>query len=114
MNNKNSNLKKHPNFAKKFMVFMAIVFFTDVILFVICFYSHSKDLEKISDISLILVFLITFLGFTFSFFCLYNVKCPSCGKKTKTIKNTDADMWQAYCAKCKITWSLGIGIDTGP
>jgi arginine exporter protein ArgO len=114
MNYKNSNLKKHPNFAKKFMVFMAIVFFTDVILFAICFYTHSNGLEKTSDISIILVFMITFFGLIFGFFRLHNVKCPSCGQKTKTIKNKEADMWQAYCTNCKITWSLGIGIDTGP
>jgi quinol-cytochrome oxidoreductase complex cytochrome b subunit len=111
---KMSNIKNHPNFGKKFTFFAFVIFIFDAIIFGLCFYLHSEGLEKTSDILLILIFVITFIFFTFGFIFLYNVKCPSCGQKTKTIKNRKIDMWQAYCSKCDVTWNLGLGIDTGP
>ena len=114
MDHKNSRIKDHPNFESKATVFMAVFFIVDAMLFAACFYLDARDLESASDLMLILIFIITFLGFCFGFFYLYHVPCPACGAKTRTIKNKKADMWQAYCARCDITWSLGIGIDTGP
>jgi hypothetical protein len=111
---KMSHTKNHPSFGKIFTFSAFTIFILDAILFGTCFYFHNEGLEKTSDILLISVFVLTFLAFTFGFICLYNVKCPSCGQKTKTIKNTEIDMWQAYCSKCSVTWNLGIGIDTGP
>jgi hypothetical protein len=109
-----SNIKEHPNFGRIFTLSAFAVIFLDAILFGLSFYFDSKGLEKTSDILLILVFVITFLAFTSGFICLYNVICPSCGQETKTVKNQEIDMWQAYCSKCDVTWNLGIGIDTGP
>ena len=93
---------------------MFSIIIIDAIFFALCFYTNSIGLEKISDLSLILVFIITFLGFIYSFHRLYNVRCPSCSKKTKTIKNKEIDQWQAHCSACNIRWDLGIGTDTGP
>lgn len=109
-----SNLQDHPNFGRIFTLSAFAIFALDATLFGLCFYFHNKGLEKVSDILLISVFVVTFLAFTIGFIYLYNVKCPNCGLKTKTIKNTKIDMWQAYCPKCSVTWNLGLGVDTGP
>ena len=109
-----SNIQNHPNFGKTFVYTAFIILALDAILFGLCFYFDNHGLEKTSDIMLISIFVLTFIGFTLGFICLYNVKCPSCGQKMKTIKNTKIDMWQAHCSKCDVIWNLGIGIDTGP
>jgi ribosomal protein S27AE len=53
-------------------------------------------------------------GLIGGFVMLYNVRCPECGGKTKTIPNRALDLWQARCPRCGTTWNLGLGIDTGP
>jgi hypothetical protein len=108
------NNKNHPNFGKLFSLFMISIFILDAFLFGFSFYFNGKGMDTTSDILMIFIFLVTFSAFSIAFFFLYNIKCPSCGKKTKTIKNKKMDMWQAYCAKCDVTWNLGLGTDTGP
>ena len=80
-----SNIKNHPNFGKIFVYFAFAILALDTILFCFCFHNHG--LEKTSDILLIYVFVITFIGFTFGFICIYDVKCPSCGQKNENNKN---------------------------
>lgn len=109
-----SNTAKHPNFGKIFTMGMFTLFLVDALLFGLCFYFHGKGQEQTADLLLISVFVVTFLGFTAGFTWLYNIKCPGCGHETKTIKNKQIDMWQAYCPRCDVTWDLGAGADTGP
>jgi len=41
---------------------------------------------------------------------LYNVECPTCGRKMKTAKDSRLGCYIARCPTCATRWSLGVGI----
>ena len=104
-----SEIRKHRTFAKRIMIWILIFAFLALLSFGVWLYFDSEELFFNEDI-----FFYFFAGFVFIALVgahnqIHNVKCCVCGGKTKTIKNTKEDMWQAYCESCNITWSLGIG-----
>ena len=119
-----SNLQDHPNFGRIFTLYFFTLFALVITLMELCSsYFDNKGSEKVFYILFISVSekvfyilfisvpVVTFLFVTIGLICLYNVKCPNCGQKTKTIQNTKIYMCQAYCPKCSITWNLGVHID---
>ncbi len=78
------------------------------------FYSGSRGYDEVSNWLLIAFFVLVPVGLITGFVILNNVRCPACGGSTSTIRNREADMWQARCSTCHVTWNLGVGIDTDP
>ena len=107
-------IKKHPGIAGKVTGFIITFGVLGAVAMGLFFFLGNKGYEKISDWMLIAFFVFVPIGLVGGFIMLYNVRCPDCGGKTKTIQNKEIDMWQAHCSKCDVTWNLGIGIDTGP
>ena len=109
----NDMTKKHPSMSKKITGFIFSFAFLGVVAIGLSFYLDGKY-NQISDWMLIVFMILVSSGLIGGFVMLYNVRCPDCGGKTKTIQNKKLDMWQAHCPKCEITWNLGLGTDTSP
>lgn len=107
-------VKDHPGIGGKVTGFIITFGVLGAIAIGLFFYLGSKGLEEVSNYMLIAFFVLVPAGLVGGFIMLYNVTCPDCGGHTKTIKNKEADMWQAYCAKCDTTWNLGLGTNVDP
>jgi len=107
-----SDVRNYPDFAKRFMMFVFSFAGLAIISFALCFYFNGKGHETLSDIFIGLAALFTCIGLGGGSLKVFTVKCYVCRGKTKTIKNTEKDVWQAFCPKCNITWNLGLGINT--
>ena len=109
-----NKIKNHPGISRKVTGFIITFGVLGAVAMGLFFFLGEKGYQEISDWMLIAFFVLVTTGLVGGFIMLYNVSCPDCGGKTKTIQNKKIDMWQAYCPKCKITWNLGIGTNVGP
>lgn len=107
-----SESKDYPDFGKKIIIFILFFAFLGIVSFVLCFYFNGKGSDKLSDLFIVLSAFFVFIGLGGGSLKISKVKCHICDGKTKTIKNTEEDLWQAYCPNCDILWDLGLGINT--
>ena len=104
--------RDYPNFGKKCMIFVFSCAFLAAISMGLCFYFNGKGSETLPDVFIGIFAFFILVGLGGTMIKIYTVRCYACGGPTKTIKNTEEDIWQAHCSKCDITWNLGLGTNT--
>ena len=106
------NLQPHPAFAKWFQHFFLRAWLVTAALFAGGLILLKSGFEVIGW-TLAISFGLSIIG-TLGYlnYRLYNVKCPTCGRKTRTMKDSSRRYWIARCKGCDITWDLGVGTRT--
>jgi hypothetical protein len=107
-------IEPYPKIGRRVTRFIITFGILGAIAMGLFFYLGSEGHEELANAMLIAFFLLVPFGLLGGFFMLYTVRCPRCGGATKTLQNKKMDMWQAHCERCKVTWDLGIGCDSGP
>ena len=107
-----SEQRDYPGFGMKILTFILFFGGLGIVSVVLCFYFNNKGSNNLTYIFVILFAFFVSVGLGGGLLKIYKVSCHACGGKTRTIKNTEADVWQAYCSNCDILWNLGIGTNT--
>ena len=104
------NLQPHPSFRRQSVRFFLRAFLACVVLFAGGLYLLLNSYETLGW-TLTVGFGIAVVGtLGYSFYSLYNVKCPKCGGKTRTAKNISQNTYVVRCTSCDTTWDLEVGI----
>ena len=100
---------KHPTFSKWFQRFFLSAWIVTAALFG-GGYLLLKHGFEIMGRTLAISFCFSIIGtMIFLGYQLFNVKCPTCGLKTRTAKDPTQSCWMAHCKSCNKIWDLGIG-----
>jgi hypothetical protein len=104
-----SSSQAHPTFKKQFTrglftgVFISVFSaFAGILLSRIGFLVIGHKTTIASGFFVIGTLLYLTIGF-------YNIRCPKCGKKTKTHTDQAKSHWLASCSNCNTDWDLEIG-----
>ena len=103
-------MQPHPTFDKWFQRFILRAWVVIAVLFAASLYLLKNGYEAIGW-CLAISFVFSIVGaMVYLLRRLYNVECPTCGRKMKTAKNIRLGRYIARCHECATHWDLGVGI----
>ena len=103
--------RPHPDFRARFNKNAILSICASILLGTLAFLTLNSGFKHITTLLFAAFGLAVTYAVVLSFYRLYNVKCPQCRNKTKTIKDVNNALWLAECKPCQIRWDLGIQPD---
>lgn len=102
-------LQSHPTFGKSLQHTFVRFFILPVLFFAGALIASKSGFSVIGGTLAVGfgLFVVGLLGLVY--YRLFNVECPTCGRVSKTTKDSRRRCWVARCDNCDTTWDLGVG-----